>query len=118
MKRKSPTPTVVSNAHPTAKSKKASVSRFLKTLQPQIVEGAKTSLLLKGNRCNETMTNVLRDLRALVAPEAKLLTKKNDIHPFDDATSIEFLANKNHCNTFAIGSVSKEKKKRNIACIA
>lgn len=94
---------------PDEKQPKASVARYLKSTEPQIHEGAKVALLLKGKRCSETMGHVLKDLRAMQAPNAKLLTKKNDINVFDDSTSMEFLCTKNDASTFALASHNKKR---------
>jgi ribosome production factor 2 len=94
---------------PSEKQPKASVARYLKSVGPQIVEGAKSALLLKGTRCSEIMGHVLKDIRALKDPDAKLLTKKNDVQLFEDAASIEFLTTKNDCAAFALASSNKKR---------
>ncbi|GMI19995.1 hypothetical protein TeGR_g3676 [Tetraparma gracilis] len=94
---------------PSEKQPKASVARYLKSVEPQIHEGAKAALLLKGTRCSERMGTLLKDLKAMQAPAVKLLTKKNDIHPFEDASSVEFLMTKNDCATFALASHNKKR---------
>ena len=85
------------------------VARYLSSIEPKLHEGAKPSLLLKGTKCGETMKSVLTDLRQMKAPNAKMLDKNNDIHPFEDETSIEFLTSKNDSPTFAIGSTNKKR---------
>lgn len=94
---------------PTEKQPKASVARYLKSVAPQINEGTKCALLLKGTRCNEIMGLVLKDLRAMKAPDSKLLTKKNEINIFEDASSIEFLCTKNDSSVFALASHNKKR---------
>ena len=42
-------------------------------------------------------------------PFYKSLSKKNDIRPFDDVNSLEFLSKKNDCSLFVIGSHSKKR---------
>jgi ribosome production factor 2 len=100
------------------KAPKARVSRYLKKhVDAQIVEGAKSSLLLKGIRCSDNMHTLLKDIRSLNAPYAKLLTKNNVIVPFADEgqQSLEFLTTKNDCSLFAIAS--HNKKRPNNLCI-
>lgn len=44
------------------------------------------------------------------SPHAKMLNRKNpNALPFDDASSIEFLLEKNHCGLFAVASHSKKR---------
>jgi len=52
---------------------------------------------------------VLKDLRAMKAPDSKLLTKKNEINIFEDASSIEFLCTKNDSSVFALASHNKKR---------
>jgi ribosome production factor 2 len=93
------------------KPAKARIQRYLKKLEPQLKEPAKSALLLKGVRCNEAMGTVLKDMRAMQAPHAKLLTKKNQIVAFDTEgqQSLEFLATKNDCSLFALASTNKKR---------
>jgi ribosome production factor 2 len=94
---------------PTEKQPKASVARYLKSVEAKVHEGTKNSLLMKGLVCSSLMLDVLKDLRALKAPDAKLLQKNNDLNVFADGSSIEFLCTKNDCSTFAIGSNNKKR---------
>jgi len=55
------------------------------------------------------MKDILCDFRMLKSPHSKLMQKNNDIHPFEDPTSIEFLTTKNDSPTFAIGSTNKKR---------
>lgn len=88
------------------KAPKARVQRYLKSTDAQIKEGAKNTLLLKGTKCSQAMDQVLKDLRSMQAPHAKLLTKKNQIFAFDTEgqMSLEFLSTKNDCALFAMAS--------------
>jgi len=91
------------------KQPKARVARYLKKVGPQLVEGPKGLLLLKGIRCSENMANLLKDLRALNAPNSKMLNKTNPILPFEDTSSLEFLMTKNDSSLFALGSHNKKR---------
>lgn len=46
----------------TPKKPKARVQRILKAREPQLVEGAKTALLMRGTKCPDDLRNVLKDL--------------------------------------------------------
>jgi len=94
------------------KGPKARVSRYLKKhVEAKLVEGAKSALLLKGIRCSDNMSTVLRDIRQMKAPAAKLLGKNNVILPFEDQgqQSLEFLTTKNDCSLFALASHNKKR---------
>jgi len=94
------------------KPPKARVTRYLrKHAEPQLEESAKSALLLRGIRCNDAMTTVLKDLRSTKAPHSKLLTKNNVILPFDyeGQQSLEFLTTKNDCSLFALASHNKKR---------
>jgi ribosome production factor 2 len=93
------------------KPTKARAQRYLKSVESKLKEGAKSTLLLKGLRCSQAMGNLLKDMRAIQAPNAKLLTKKNAIVAFetDGQTSLEFLSTKNDCALFALASTNKKR---------
>lgn len=94
------------------KPAKAKTQRYLKSIEPQLREGAKRCLLLKGIKCSQAMGNLLKEMRAMQAPNAKLLSKKNQIVAFDDLEgqqSLEFLTTKNDCAMFALASTNKKR---------
>ena len=93
------------------KPAKARVQRYLKSIDSQLKEGGKRTLLLKGIKCSQAMGNLLKDMRAMQAPNAKLLTKKNAIVAFemDGQSSLEFLTTKNDCALFALASTNKKR---------
>lgn len=90
---------------------KGRVQRYLKSTEPALREGAKSTLLLKGIRCSQGMALLLAELRAVQAPHAKLLGRKNQIVPFDGdgQGSLEFLATKNDCTLIAVGTHNKKR---------
>jgi ribosome production factor 2 len=51
----------------------------------------------------------LNDLHQLRIPLAKKFTKKNAIHPFEDAASLEFFSEKNDASILVFGSSSKKR---------
>ena len=93
------------------KPSKARAQRYLKSIEPQLKEGGKSSLLLKGIKCSDAMGTVLKDMRAMQAPNVKHLTKKNQIVPFETEgqASLEFLTTKNDCALFALASTNKKR---------
>jgi ribosome production factor 2 len=93
------------------KPAKARIQRYLKSLEPRLKETGKKTLLLKGMKCSQAMGNLLKDMRSMQAPNAKLLTKKNSIVAFETEgqNSLEFLTTKNDCALFALASTNKKR---------
>ncbi|KAL4087169.1 hypothetical protein PRIC1_013068 [Phytophthora ramorum] len=88
---------------------KAHVQRAIKAKEPKLVENTKNLLVLRGNKTNEEVNELLRDLRMIKAPFDKFMGKKNDIHVFDDENKVEFLTQKNDASLFLIGSSTKKR---------
>mmetsp|Transcript_2089 Transcript_2089/g.4217 ORF Transcript_2089/g.4217 Transcript_2089/m.4217 type:complete len:352 (+) Transcript_2089:432-1487(+) len=91
------------------KQPNARVQRYLKSTESQLVERRKATLLLKGVACSNHMSLLLKELRSLQAPASKLLSKKNQIVPLEDASSLEFLTTKNDCHLLALASHNKKR---------
>lgn len=53
--------------------------------------------------------DALNDLYQIRQPLAKKFTKKNPIHPFEDASSLEFFSEKNDASFMVFGSSSKKR---------
>lgn len=77
--------------------------------EENLVEKVKKTLFLKGRTSSQTMNDVLKDLALMAKPYAKTFHRKNDIIPFEDAHSLEFLGPKNDCGLFALASHSKKR---------
>ena len=88
---------------------KAHVQRAIKAKEPKLIENTKNLLVLRGNKTNAEVNELLRDLRMIKAPHAKFMGKKNDIHVFDDENKVEFLTQKNDASLFLIGSSTKKR---------
>ena len=99
------------NAKDVAKPKRVSarVQRILKKKEPQLVEGTKKCIVLKGHKTSQTITDVLQDVSKLLKPDCVNFSRKNDVLPFEDVNSIEFFCQKNDCATFIIGSHTKKR---------
>ena len=72
-------------------------------------ENAKTTLFLKGTSSSSLLNDLLTDLHSLKRPYAIRFTKKNPIHPFEDASSLEFFSQKNDASLMVFGSHSKKR---------
>lgn len=77
--------------------------------QPKIVENTKTSMIIRGKNTSETIKQVMSDFHLLRKPNSIKLNKKNDILPFENYESIEFLSQKNDCSLFVLGTHSKKR---------
>lgn len=72
-------------------------------------ENAKTTLFLKGTSSSSLVNDLLTDIHSLKRPYAIRFTKKNPIHPFEDASSLEFFSQKNDASLMVFGSHSKKR---------
>ena len=92
------------------KPRNARTARIVKAREPQAVEERKRVLLLHGTRCPLPVQATLKTFSILTKPESVQLNKKNEnIHPFEDPSSLEFLALKNDCGVVVFGSHSKKR---------
>ena len=74
------------------------------------VENTKNVIFLRGTRTSETVGDCLKELWALRKPFGKMMARKNEnMHPFDDAASLEFLCQKNDCSLFVVANHSKKR---------
>ena len=76
---------------------------------PQIVENPRVTLLLRGEKCSNIVQLVLSDLHLLKSPFTVKFTKKNPIHPFEDAASLEFFSEKNDASMILFANHTKKR---------
>ncbi|KAF8216383.1 Brix domain-containing protein [Mycena galopus ATCC 62051] len=97
----------------TIKPKNARSKRALDARLPKEVEDPRTTLFVRGTHTGQVLNEVMRDLMALKRPHAVAFSKKNDIRPFDTAStsaaSLEFWANKNDASMFVIAQTTKKR---------
>ncbi|KAK6417947.1 rRNA-binding ribosome biosynthesis protein rpf2 [Oleoguttula sp. CCFEE 5521] len=91
------------------KPKNARTKRFLDNKAPQNTENPRTTLFLKYSSTSEVVQLVLTDLHALKRPLAVKFSKKNPVHPFEDATSLEFFSEKNDASFMVYASHAKKR---------
>lgn len=94
----------------TRKPRNARSKRVLEKREAKEVENAKTAVFVHGLRTGDTVNTAMRELAALKKPDVIMFNKKNDITPFDDASSLEFFAAKNDASLFVVGSNQKKRK--------
>jgi ribosome production factor 2 len=93
-----------------AKPKTARTKRVMDDRAPKLVENAKQAIFVRSQTANAVIQSVLQDLMALKKPDAQSFSKKdNKILPFEDASSLEFFAEKNDASLFVVGSHSKKR---------
>jgi ribosome production factor 2 len=77
--------------------------------EPQQTENPKTTLFVTGKKTSQILKLAVADLATLKRPYVERFTKKNDIHPFDDASSLEFFSLKNDTSLLALSLHSKKR---------
>ncbi|KAL6703040.1 rRNA-binding ribosome biosynthesis protein rpf2 [Coniothyrium glycines] len=91
------------------KPKNARAKRALAKREPQQHENPKTTLFVTGPRTSAILKLAVADLCALKRPFVERFTKKNDIHPFTDASSLEFFSLKNDTSLLVLSLHSKKR---------
>ncbi|KAK4507448.1 hypothetical protein PRZ48_001183 [Zasmidium cellare] len=91
------------------KPKNARTKRYLDNKAPQNVENPRTTLFLRYTSASELIQLVLRDIHSLKKPDCIKFDKKNTIHPFEDASSLEFFSDKNDASLMVYASHSKKR---------
>ncbi|KAI9228350.1 MAG: Brix domain-containing protein [Piptocephalis tieghemiana] len=93
----------------TVKAKNARSKRALDNRAPKVTENVKTAIFVRGTTTSQVVNTALSDLLALKKPFGIHFSKKNDIHPFDNETSLEFFSQKNDASLFLVGTHSKKR---------
>ncbi|KAL2212113.1 brix domain-containing protein [Sarocladium strictum] len=98
------------------KPRNARSKRALEKREPKAIENPKSCLFLRGTTCSQVVQDALNELYALRVPLAKKFSKKNPVHPFDDASSLEFFSEKNDASLLCFGS-SQKKRPHNVTLV-
>jgi len=83
--------------------------KILRDREPKIVEDAKTSLVVRGSKCSESVRQLLQDLHTVRQPLSTLFMRKHPEHPFEDVGKLEHMCNKFDHGLFLFGSSSKKR---------
>lgn len=94
----------------TVKPKNARSKRALERRESKLVENTKQALFIPGQTSNKILHDITVDLAALKKPDVKRFSKRNDIHPFEDASTLEFLSEKNDCSLLVLSTNSKKRR--------
>jgi ribosome production factor 2 len=81
----------------------------MKEREPQVNENTKTTLFVTGNRTSALLKSAVADLAQIKQPHVQRFMKKNDIHPFEDASSLEFFSQKNDTSLLILALHSKKR---------
>ena len=92
-----------------SKPRTARSARALAKREPQVHEHGKRVLFLRSTSSSSLANDASGDLYALRKPHALRFAKKNAIHPFEDASSLEFFAQKNDTSLLCFASHSKKR---------
>lgn len=93
----------------TIKPKNNRSKRALAKKELKKVENVKTALFIPGKSCNQFLHDCMVDLSALKKPDIKRFNKKNDILPFEDASKLEFLSEKNDASLLVLATHNKKR---------
>jgi len=93
----------------TIKPKNARSKRALKNREPKVEENPKQAIFVRGSSTNQVVNSALSDLCSIKKPYSIMFSKKNNIHPFDDQSSLEFFSQKNDASLFCVGTNSKKR---------
>ncbi|PVI03707.1 ribosome biogenesis protein-like protein RPF2 [Periconia macrospinosa] len=91
------------------KPKNARAKRAMEKRAPQTHENPKTTLFVAGQKTSQILKLATADLRTLKKPFVESFMKKNDIHPFEDASSLEFFSLKNDTSLIVMSLHSKKR---------
>ena len=84
--------------------------RALKAREPKLLENARSLLCVRGNKTNNTMKTVLRNLHLLKSPHSHMYQRKNaEIYPFENPNKLEWFCQKSDCSLFAYVTHSKKR---------
>ncbi|CAF1152894.1 unnamed protein product [Adineta steineri] len=84
--------------------------RALKEREPKLLENARSLLCIRGNKTNNVMKILLKNLHLLKSPHSKMYQRKNlDILPFDSTSKLEWYCQKSDCSLFAFVTTNKKR---------
>ncbi|KAF2636597.1 ribosome biogenesis protein-like protein RPF2 [Massarina eburnea CBS 473.64] len=106
---RTPVHAILETDHRVRKPKNARAKRAMDKRAPQANENPKTTLFVSGQRTSQILKLATADIRSLKKPFVETFTKKNDIHPFEDASSLEFFSLKNDTSLLVLSIHSKKR---------
>lgn len=92
-----------------AKPKNARSKRALAKRDAKEYESCKKAVFVRGAHSSEKVSLALKELSLLKKPFAIPFNKKNELVPFEDASSLEFWGKKNDASLFVIANHQKKR---------
>lgn len=93
----------------TVKPKNARSKRALAKKEAKLVENTKKALFVPGSTSNKLLHDAMCDLMGFKKPDIKKFSKKNEIRPFEDASTLEFFSEKNDTSIVVFSSNNKKR---------
>ncbi|XP_014212478.1 ribosome production factor 2 homolog [Copidosoma floridanum] len=91
------------------KPKTHRAKRALEKKEPKIIEDPKQTIYIKGSKTSPIGQSCMKDLYQLKKPGGQMMQKRNEIHPFEDATLIEKFSKKYNAALFMFVSSNKKR---------
>lgn len=91
------------------KPKNARAKRAMAKREPKLIENTKQALFIPGSNCNQVLQEAMVDLNALKKPNSKKFQRRNEVRPFEDASSVEFFSEKNDCSLVVLANHNKKR---------
>jgi ribosome production factor 2 len=83
--------------------------RALLAREPKLVENTKNTLFIRGRKTSAIVVNCMKDLYDIKKPHGKILSRPNDILPFENITPVEEFSRKNDASLFMFASHNKKR---------
>ena len=99
-------------SHLIKKAKTHKGRKFLEKRAPQLVEGEKTAVFIKGQKASNTVQQFMRDIITLRGDQESsrvFMRKGHDMHPFENIVPLESMTSKNDCGLFLFGHTQKKR---------
>lgn len=106
-KSKSTEERVLDIINPGAKTHKGRL--HLKKFESKEKEGIRSTLFMKGTKSSNTISKLFDTFFRVIREGSRILSKNNDVLPFEDPSKVEFLTNKNLCPLFIFGNNTKKR---------
>jgi|TARA_B110000285_G_C15032801_1_gene567646 ribosome production factor 2 len=85
--------------------------KIIENREAKIIENPKKSIVLKGSKTSQMVSDLMKDLHMIRGSEVSKLfmRKSHDIHPFEEIGPLEVMAEKQDCSLFVLGSHQKKR---------